>query len=93
MLLQPLDTSRFARWLLERIDLDLPFRWFVGLCIDRAVRGASTTDPDARPDDSPGGQPSRPCAVGTGSMENQNGGGAHDPACGLRRKSKVSRRR
>ena len=73
MLLQPLDTSRFARRLMERIDLDLPFRRFVGLCTDRADRGASTTDPDARPDDGPDGQPSRPCAVGTGTMENPNG--------------------
>jgi len=42
MLLQALYTLRSERQLVERIDFDLLFRWFVGLGIDDAVWDAST---------------------------------------------------
>jgi transposase len=42
LLLQALYTIRSERQLVERIDFDLLFRWFVGLGIDDAVWDAST---------------------------------------------------
>jgi transposase len=42
LLLQALYTIRSERQLMERIDVDLLFRWFVGLGIDDAVWDAST---------------------------------------------------
>jgi len=42
LLLQALYTLRSERQLVERIDFDLLFRWFVGLGIDDAVWDAST---------------------------------------------------
>jgi transposase len=42
LLLQALYTIRSERQLMERIDFDLLFRWFVGLGIDDAVWDAST---------------------------------------------------
>jgi transposase len=42
LLLQALYTLRSERQLMERIDFDLLFRWFVGLGIDDAVWDAST---------------------------------------------------
>lgn len=42
LLLQALYTVRSERQLVERIDFDLLFRWFVGLGIDDAVWDAST---------------------------------------------------
>jgi transposase len=42
MLLQAFYSLRSERQLMERLDLDLLFRWFVGLGIDDAVWDAST---------------------------------------------------
>jgi transposase len=42
LLLQALYTIRSERQLVERLDFDLLFRWFVGLGIDDAVWDAST---------------------------------------------------
>jgi transposase len=42
MLLQLFYAIRSERLLVERLDFDLSFRWFVGLGIDDPVWGAST---------------------------------------------------
>jgi transposase len=42
MLLQAFYSIRSERQLMERLDLDLSFRWFVGLGIDDAVWDHST---------------------------------------------------
>jgi transposase len=46
-LLQLLYTIRSERQLVERIEFDMLFRWFVGLSIDEKVFGASTFSKNA----------------------------------------------
>ncbi len=42
LLLQPLYSVRSERQLMEQIDFNLPFRWFVGLRIDETVWDAGS---------------------------------------------------
>lgn len=73
LLLQAFYSIRSERQLMERMDFDLLFRWFVGLGIDDPVWDASTTDPDARLYRKGPGQEARLCFIGSALMENRAG--------------------
>jgi transposase len=42
LLLQVFHSIRSERQMMERLDFDLSYRWFVGLCIDDRVCDASS---------------------------------------------------
>src|SRR5436190_83045 len=87
MLLQAFYGIRSERQLMERMEFDLLFRWFVGLGVDDAPwdhsgfhkekrsneTHQSTTDPEARLYKKGDGQPAKLCYIGHALMENRHG--------------------